>query len=255
MTTRRLNWTSRKRISRESVAIALQRADGRTAFSADLRLTELRLPPDSRVVVEAYRQTGYMRFDYGSVGLVAPPHSTWLSNFEPAENVLFRVKVLGTGPLEGRILAEADQLRPTDPEERLSTREPLLIPRGDNLGEEVWRIVIDDGAQAPELLVNSELGDWRSIAISPHFIWFVYPQVFRQILTVILEGDIPDEADTQGWRSRWLRFAAGLPGLPRVPEEGSLTEERSIWIESAVQAFCRALRFKDRFQTLVLGGE
>jgi hypothetical protein len=196
-----------------------------------------------------------MRFHFGSVSLLSQPQSTWLEEFDPPEGVLFRVKVLGTGPLEGRILAEADQLHPVDPEEQTSGREPLLVPRGEDLGGEVWRLSIDDGAQAPELLVNRQLGDWRGVARSPHFLWFVYPDVLRQILRVVLEGDTPDPEDTEGWRGRWLRFARSLPGTPAPPEESAGAGDRSEWIESAVQAFCRAQRFHERFQTIVVGSQ
>jgi len=204
------------------------------------------------VVIEAYRQASWMRFDFGTVALPLEPASTWLEEFDPPDGVLFRVKVLGTGDLEGRILAEADQLKAVDPAEVQSGRQSLLPTRGVSLGEEVWRIVIDDGAQPPELQVNKDLGvDWRTLARKPEFLWFVYPAVLRQILTTVLEGDLPDPENTNDWRTRWLQFVLLLPGTGMPPDDGMDKVEKESWIDNAVQAFCRVNRFRERFQPLL----
>jgi hypothetical protein len=251
MTTRRLNWTGRQRIGRERVAIAIEKVGHRARFTADIVLAGLSLPAAARVVVEAYRQTDWMRFDFGTAELIAGPEETWLTEFNPPDGVLFRVKVLGVEAEDGRILAEADQIRAVDPVDELTGREALLPTRGAPLGEKVWELVIDDGAQPPELLVNNLLADWRGVARSPHFLWMVYPDLLRQILTEVLRGDIPDPEDTQNWRSRWLRFGTLLPGVPAPPEEDAPGTERSHWIESAVQAFCRTNRFRERFLSII----
>lgn len=253
MTTRRLNWTGRQRIERDRVAISIQRSGDRTRFIAELALAGLNLPPVARVVIEAYRQTDWMRFDFGTAGLVVAPVDTWLTEFNSPDGVLFRVKVLGVADTEGRILAEADQLRALDPVDELTGREALLPTRGEPLGDKVWELAIDDGAQPPELLVNNQFPDWRGIARSPHFLWLVYPDLLRQVLTEVLRGDIPDPEDTQNWRSRWLRFGTLLPGVSAPPEEGAGAIERNQWIEAAVQAFCRANRLRERFLPLITG--
>lgn len=253
MTTKRLNWTERRRIGRDQVRISLRTDTGRPTFAAHVATEELGLPPDARVVIEAYRQASWMRFDYGTVALPIEPASTWLEEFDPPEGLLFRVKVLGTGTLEGRILAEADQLKAVDPAEAESGRQSLLPTRGVSLGDEVWRLAIDDGAQPPELLVNKDLGvEWRTLARSPQFLWFVYPVILRQILAAVFEGDLPDPDNTEDWRTRWLRFAQLLPGTGNTPEEGASPEEKEIWIDGVVQAFCRNNRFRERFQPLLL---
>jgi len=254
MTTRRLNWTGRRRIPRERARISLAQVDGHTSFSAVLELASLGFPPEARVVVEAYRQAGWMRFDFGSVSLVAPPRSTWLEEFDPVDGVLFRVKVLGTAGEHGRILGEADGIRPSDPSAAESDNEPLLIPRGADLGEEVWRLNIDEGSMPPELLVNRSLGDWQAVARSPQFVWLVYPEVLRRILRAVLDGDTLDPEDTESWRARWVRFASTLPGVSAPPGEGSDLTLRENWVDDAVQSFCRVHRFRDRFEALITGG-
>lgn len=253
MTTKRLNWTERRRIGRDQVSISLRTDTGRPTFAAQVATADMELPADARVVIEAYRQASWMRFEFGTVALQVEPASTWLEEFDPPEGVLFRVKVLGTGELEGRILAEADQLKAVDPAEALSGRQSLLPTRGVSLGDEVWRLAIDDGVQAPELHVNKDLGvEWRTLARSPQFLWFVYPAVLRQILAAVLEGNLPDPDNSEDWRTRWLQFALLLPGTGSAPEDGASTEEKETWIDASVQSFCRINRFRDRFQPMLL---
>jgi len=88
--------------------------------------------------------------------------------------------------------------------------------------------------------VNSEFGDWRALARAPVFIALVYPAVFRAVLWRILvqENHHRDTEDMEDWRSRWLRFAIGLPGVgdpPAEDDEAKLDD----WIDSAAYAFSK----------------
>lgn len=250
MPTKRLNWTGRRRITRDRVDIAISREAGRPAFSARITLADLGLAPDARVVVEAYRQAAYMRFAYGTVAFITPPHSTWLEEFDPPEGVLFRVKVIGVGADDGRILAEADQIRPVDPTADESGRKSLLTVRGEALGDEVWQLRVDEGSQPPELVVNSELGiHWKTLARDPHLFWLVYPSALREILRAIVRGGVPETDDLADWRVQWLRFAERQPGVGPRPEEAD-PEAQLEWIEGVVRSFCRANRLREKYQRL-----
>ena len=250
MTIRRLNWTERRRLSRDLVAIALQRAGDETSFDARFNFSGLDLPPDAEVSVEAYRQTSLMRFDFGSVGFVRKPASTVLTEFEPPEGLLFRVKVLGRDGLAGRILAEADQLHAMSPDDKDSGREPLLVPQGEDLGGELWRLTLGDGSQRPDLQMNNKMGDWRGLARSPHFLWLVYPKIMRDILWWALEDGVPADDDTDEWRNRWMKFALALPGMSTLQADPT-ENDKEVWIEDAVQSFCRVHRFQERFEALL----
>lgn len=252
MTTRRINWTGRRRITRKEARILLRR-EGGLRFELVLDVATLSLPPDALVQVEAYAGAFVTRFDFGTVGLVRVPASTELTDFEDLDQILFRVKVLGVGPLASRILAEADQLRPFDPDEELSHRRPLLEPRGAELGEIVWRLEIDE-TKGPDFQLNKTLGvNWKDIARTPQFVWLVLPEVLRQILEVAVKADAEELSD-DSWQRKWLLFAEAIPGAPREPEDVD-DEQASEWASDVVAAFCRRHRMRDNLLRHLLAGD
>jgi hypothetical protein len=243
---RRFNYTGRKSIKRENAQIRLVQG-GREAsyFDADLRLESYSLPSSAEVLIEAYRQTVLMRFPWGTVGTLRPSVNRELTDFAAPEEALFRVRVVEADPRTGRLLAEADKIRPRDRETDEVRREPLLPVVPQDLRDEVWRIDFDD---RPRLIINSNVVDWRSVAHSPEFRTLVYPAVLRTILTRILmiEKTI-DTDDPSDWRCLWLKFAQQLPGAPERPADMEDQEETADWIESIVLAFARRERLLDRF--------
>jgi hypothetical protein len=252
MPTRRLNYTGRQRIARCHVRIiACERPDAPPTFDAALRLQSYGLPPEARVYVEAYRQTRWMRFDFGTGGGIVPPLDRTLSEFESLDQVLFRVKVTcATGDRQGVLLAEADQIPVRRPEDSDEDRIPLFPVAPADLGAEVYRVDFTDGP--PTLLVNRAVGDWRQVAQSPPFRSLVYSAALRQILTRVLCIDGVGEADEDDWPSRWLRFACGLSGVGDVPDP----EDRDaceVWIDTAVAAFARQFRMMDQFHAFWRG--
>lgn len=253
MPVRTINYTNRKRIRREDVRITLREEKDRISFDASLRFAHYQLTPEAHVYVEAYRQTQYMRFDYGSVGLLSIPADRSLRSFDSAEGVLFRVKIVTVADPRGMLLAEADQIRPRKSTDEDENRIPLLpVVPNDNMGDEIWRLEIDDPQTL--LLVNSALGDWRAMARDPGFISLVYPFVFRSLLWRILHQERYFEIEeTEDWRSRWLRFATGLPGVSDLPvdEETRLDE----WIENAVSAFCRRNNLRATYERYWTGAQ
>ena len=82
MPVRTLNYTNRKRIRREDARIAIREENGVNFFDASLSLGDYGLPGEARVFVEAYRQTQYMRFDFGHVGAMRVPEARILCDFE-----------------------------------------------------------------------------------------------------------------------------------------------------------------------------
>lgn len=246
MAIRRLNYTGRKRIGQNDARITIcESASGPSTFEAGLRLQNYGLPAEAQVFVEAYRQTSWMRFAFGTVGTTTSPDDRRLAEFDNIEAVLFRVRVTsGTEP-RGLLLAEADRIRPRRPEEREEERIPILPVKPDaDLREEVFRVDFND---APVLLVNSRTGDWRAAVRQPAFVSLVFPAVVREILTRILciEQYFETE-DSQDWKSHWLRYASLLPGMPELPEEHAEAQIND-WIDDAVASFCRKYHVMERF--------
>ncbi len=245
---RRLNYTGRIKIHRNDVRLATCEVDGCWRFDADVRLKDYELPAEALVFVEAYRQTTWMRFPFGTVASIqAPlPEKRRLSEFDSAEGIRFRVKV--TQPKDQHILLAAADRIPLGKPEDYANKESLLPVVPDQLGDELWRVDLDDD---PRLLVNqSAASDWRQFALSPVFVSLVYPAVLRQVLTAVLgEGhrDVEDDAD---WRSKWLRFATLLPGVdPAPPSDEEGIDAALRWIDDAVAAFARKLALKEKFST------
>jgi hypothetical protein len=193
-----------------------------------LHLIDYELPAEALVFVEAYRQTTWMRFPFGTVANLQPPENRVLSEFESIEHIKFRVKVT-QAENEHILLAEADRIPLARPDEN-AERESILPVHPAELGDELWQVDMED---EPRLLVNkSATADWRQLAQSPLFVSLVYPAVLRQILAHILTEGFRDTDDESEWRSKWLRFATLLPGVdPEVPAKQEGEEAALRWAE------------------------
>lgn len=245
---RRLNYTGRIKIHRADVKLATREENGVLSFDADLRLHDYELPAEALVFVEAYRQTTWMRFPFGTVASLQPPppEKRLLGEFDSADEIRFRVKVTQAHD-EHILLAAADRIPLAKPEDD-ADQESLLEVWGEDLGDELWRVDIDD---EPRLLVNKTAApDWRQLARSPVFFALVYPAVLRQVLTNVLAGGHRDTDDETEWRSKWLRFASLLPGMdPQPPDKQDGVEAALRWAEEAVEAFARRQGLKEKFTT------
>lgn len=243
---RRLNYTNRKRIRRCDARITLRYNDGHLSFDADLsQLAAYGLPAESLVFVEAYRQTSWMRFPFGTVGALRPPPDRDLTEFDSPEGILFRVKVTHAGDSH-RLLAEADQIPLAKPDEEDTAMQPLLPVKAQSLGDEVFRL--DFSGDRPLLLINKDLGNYHAIAKHPAFAALVYPSVFREVLVRVLVVDKhKDDPSSDDWRSRWLEFAKLFPGLGELPE-GDDVDALYDWIDKSVAEFAQKLRARQKFE-------
>jgi hypothetical protein len=243
---RRFNYTGRVLIRRPDARVVLANSDGQSAFEADLSLADYDLPAEARVFVESYRQTTWMRFDFGRIGAIQRPNDCRLTEFDSPEGILFRVKVVA--PAEKHtLLAEADRIPLAKIEEEETPRAPLLPVKPQRLGDEIYRLDFSSPTNRPLLLINSDAGDYSLIAKSPAFMALVYPAVFREVLLRILIVDKHDDYDdADDWRSQWIRFAILLPGLGELPKADE-TEDRFDWMEKAVTSFARRIQVRAKF--------
>ncbi len=240
---RRYNYTGRKKLNRADAQVLID--NGPLRFQAALKLGEYGLPADAKVFVEAYRQTNWMRFDFGTVAATKTPNDRQLTEFDTQEGILFRVKVTAATTPEGRLLAEADQISPIH-QAGEEARDPLLAIKPEDLGEEVFRVDYEDGP--PILKVNNRFGDWRALVRHPAFACFALPQVLREILTRVLwVEEYYDTEDESDWQARWLRFASLIPGSSEPPESKDEKDRFDYWINDAVAAFARMHGMKNRF--------
>ena len=244
MTVRTLNYTHRRRLRREDVDIVIFANEfGDHIFDAALSIDKYELPGSARVFMEAYRQTHWMRFDFGKVEAIAPPRDRSLSIFENIDGILFRVRVTANADPQGLLLAEGDRLPFRSKDERPKKRIPLLPVVPEYLQDEICKVSYE--GSGPELVVNSSLGNWSGLARDPVVIALLYPFVLRDVLSRIcfLEDDF-DPDDRTDWRSRWCKFAELLPGMEEYPEN---KDDREEWIEKAVAAFSRRVSILTKF--------
>jgi hypothetical protein len=250
---RRLNFTSRRRIARGDVTVRLTTiADGRARLVAAFDLEKYGLPPSARLFVEAYRQTSWQRFDYGTVADPVAAEPTVLQDFGTAQGVRFRVRVVertGNGGAP-RVLALVDDLRPVAPPEGKGGLSLLPIEWGEFEGH-TWKLEVDEES-GPLLRISRKLvPDREAFVGSREFVSLVLPVVLQRTLgqAVLLAGDAEDSADA-GWAADWLQLAKGLTGVGPPPERAagaSLSDEEEDWIDDVVEAFSKHHGIAERF--------
>ena len=248
MSIRRINSTGRIKILRDHVRISVREDSiNGLGFDASVDLSSYDLPDSACVFVEAYRQTTFMRFPFGTKAAprLADTTNCWLKEFSAAEGILFRVKVTSTRGRSGVLLDEADRIPIGDPQEADEKRVPLLPPVPQDLGQQLWRLDFE-GSSGPLLLVNSKVDDWKTLAGSTLFRALVYPEAMRAVLWHVYKVEETREVDDlQNWRCRWLLFASSLPGVGQPPLSSSDDADWAEWIQDAVSSFCRRHKMLD----------
>jgi hypothetical protein len=250
---RRLNFTRRRRLARGDVTVRLSTtADGRARLGASFALEKYGLPLSARVFVEAYRQTSWQRFDYGTVAAPVAAGSTVLQDFGTAQGVRFRVRVVDAAVNGGapRVLALVDDLRPLAPPEGKGGLSLLPIEWGEFEGH-TWRLEVDEET-GPLLRISRKLvPDREAFVGSREFVSLVLPVVLQRVLERALgEAADPEDSEDEGWAGDWLRLAQALPGVGSPPEraQGSLpSDDEEDWIDEAVEAFAKKHAIAERF--------
>ena len=234
---RRINSTGRRRIERRHVAIRLQRLPGqdRPRVDAEFALDDLELHPSATIVIEAYAKDLAERFAWGTVARSGPERSPLLSELPP-HGVSFRVKIVD--PASQRILALARRLRPTGDNDESGGRSELFRVRAVPLGEELWRVVIEED-DAPILELNADVPDVRARFREPGFRAAILPAAMRTVLLALSDDEEDQDDDADSWSQRWFRFAGDLAGDER-PGSDNPDGIRN-WIDRACS------RFAERF--------
>lgn len=256
---RRINHTGRKRIEREHIMIELRPAEGNEAPIFDLTrldLSDYEFPADALVRVEAARSNAAQRWDFGTVGSIAPPSDGERRITEVDAAAPFRVFVVA-GDDSGRLLGHARNIRAVQPVESL-----LHLKESDQLGAEIWRVEFHEVGQ-PELLINKNIEGISGIVTDDaSFYALVIPDVLRAVLTQIVMID-PQERDDDGggWHIDWLKLAEKYapegrkepPALHGIHDaDDDWREEARAWIDGVVGSFAeRVLRAADSYEAAV----
>lgn len=252
---RKLNYTNRLRILQDDVHISVDEKDGIFFIVADLSNLNNRekyeLPPHGKVYVEAYQPAIWMRFDYGYVEKIQPPKNRALEKFDSLEGIKFRIKVTSA---EGdhRLLAEADKIRLDDQDEALGDGYSLLnvIPKS-GMGDEVYRVDFSSPDGSPDLWINKDHSNYRTIVKSVEFLTIALPSIFREILMriIIIDGSTEDDDDTD-WKCQWIQFAKTFSTDPEIPDPENEQEDCFVWIDGAVSSFAKKLKLRKNFKMI-----
>jgi hypothetical protein len=246
-TKRRINSTGRKRIPRELVDIRMHpiKDDEPLAASGTFALNGLGFPADSSVVLEAYQRSSGMRFNCGTVGNLQVPPTLYLNEIDRDTTVLFRLKVIQADAGSGRLLGSADRLRPSDSNDAPGRRSIFPI-KERALGDEVWRVELDDAG--PVLLLNSRIPGFKHRILENSLITgIMLPTAFRTVLQHLVRDSVVDDDDQDDWRILWLRY---LKEELSIDDDlaGLSPDEHDEWVETAVRKFCQTHEFVDRIR-------
>jgi hypothetical protein len=197
-------------------------------------LEDLKLDPSAQIVIESRYKDSVQRFPWGTVARPEPQVLPLMREVPPDQRVFFRVKVVE--PTSHRLLALARRLSPVDQNGGEGGRGELFRVRCVALGQELWRVVIDEDG-APILELNADVPDVRSRFHEPGFRVAILPAAMRTVLLALREEDVDQEDDPDSWAQRWFRFAEDLASDERPdPREPEAMRD---WIDRACSGFAK----------------
>jgi hypothetical protein len=248
----RFNFTNRQRILLSHVELAIQGGEsGTEVVLSKLELESYSLPPSAEVVLEA--RIGRRDYQRLSLGTVRSHELRKMLDLEPYEvsGATFTLKVVGTESSDrGRLLAVADNLSPSADKE---LRSLLPISPSEELGQCLWQLVISEDT-GPELLINSDCGDWQGLARKPDFQSLVFPKIISEIakwLVLTSEVDEPEGSPAGKWRRLLETYGANLQEAPEFSREnGDLAQfsmDLNEWTSQIEKAFSNIKRPLERY--------
>ncbi len=236
---RRLNYTGRKLIPHDNILINVRKIDGKRAFNAELELEGLGFSGGSKIYIEPYYKSSFMRFDFGTIDDFSPPLITYLTEIPETEQILFRVKVVDVEGRNGKLLGLAERVSPKSEETETIGRTPLLpVDFSKDLGQQIYQVFFDEEGNRVILEINRRIENGQEFIRSNEFKSLVLPSVVRLIAERIKNHDY--DPDSPRWEDLWLKFFYTKINIEEKPENDeyndNLTDD---WIENLVNTFCR----------------
>jgi len=229
---KRFNYTGRRKILREDVKIRLQGAfNERPVVDVAISLSDYEFPKEGSVFLEPQCKTRFMRIGLGEVVDSVSRNNIALSEFDDAEDLDFRIKVVDAS--QGLLLGIAENIKPYNNDDQLDKNQQSILPvisTDLSYSGVLWRIAYGD--QKAVLEVERELGSRDQVVRSLMFRAFILPAAMRQILVkVVSEGWDKELSDPQELNTRWLLFAKQIGA--GLPDEHA--EDKEEWIDNAVR--------------------
>jgi len=250
---RRINSTGRKRIPQDKIdARILASIPGEPLRAKlDIDVTSLDLPASAAVSVEAYHRSSAMRFDCGTVAAKKIPEPLVLNELDQSGGILFRIKIVDRDGGTGKILASADRVRPLIEGENKDRRSIFPVEYRD-LGQEIWRVDIDEDA-GPFLLLNSKVPALMHLVGENHLLaGAMLPAAFRIVLSYLAHEPTADDEEGS-WKADWMRFCKESLAIEDEPEELEDDDAREVWVADAVRRYCETRAFVEQARNVDFG--
>lgn len=229
---RRFNYTDRKKILREDVRVRLH-GDFHEKPTVDVAvdLKDYEFPAAGKVFLEPQWKTRFMRIPLGHVENSVRLNGVELVEFDDAEGLAFRVKVVDEN--QGKLLGIAENIRPHNKDDQPDENQKSILPVSSvDLSSQgvLWRI--EYLGQEAVLQVEKELGSREQVVRSLLFRGFILPAAMRQILSRIIAEEWDEElSDMQDLSTRWLLFTRQIgAGLP-----DKQADDNDDWLDDAVR--------------------
>lgn len=241
---KRFNYTGRKKILREDIKIRLQGDfDEKPTVDVVIDLNNYDFPLDSKVFLEPQQwKTRFMRISLGQVANSVRKNNVALEQFDDADGLDFRVKVVDEEG--GLLLGIAENIKPYNKNDQLDKNQQGILPvSSEDLSGKGVLWCIHYGDQQAILQVERELGSKEQVARSLLFRGFILPAAMRQILAKILSDEWdeslsePDELST-----RWLMFARNIGA--DLPDKGA--EDHEEWLDNTVRILANKINVRNQ---------
>lgn len=235
---KRFNYTGRKKIFREDIKVRLQGDfHQKPVVDVAINLTDYGFPQNGSVFLEPQRKTRFMRISLGEASNSVRRNSIELTEFDDAEDLDFRIKVVDED--QGLLLGIAENIKPYNKDDKLDENQQSILPVSSvDLSSHgvLWRIGWGD--QKAVLEIERELGSREQVVRSLMFRAFIWPEGMRQILVRVLAEDWDQElSDPQELSTRWLLFARQIGAGTPDPN----AEDHQDWIDNAVRILTNSI--------------
>jgi hypothetical protein len=235
------NPTKIKKIHNNKLNIELNEDfEGEKFFQMDEpKLGYLDLDKDSKIYVYVSAGSSEMRFTLGTLGNPKIPKNRLLVELPTELTFWFRLIVVD--PIDSRILASAEKVRPKSSHE--DTREPILPVETRDLGNILWKMNIQPD-ELPVLYLNKEFPNITDrFKTDKVFQILVLPQAVRMCLEHLIASDYDKNPDS--WQYKWIVFLKELKmhtSLPHIDDDDIVKIK---WLDKAINKFSKNVNLFD----------
>lgn len=253
MSTRRINFLDRQKISSKDIKIQLVVTGSSKRFTAGAQLADYKFPGAARIFVDVTQSSmDLIRFDFGTVASPAFREED-ISRLTGDSSIVFNLYVVDAAT--ARKLGVAEAIRIKNGAAEIGGANSLLPVDGSrDLRGGIWNVEFDaqgaDGSSdAPVLCVDrgASKGSVSDFMGNPQNAALILPAAMRLVLAHVLlqDSEFAYDETSIGWRHAWIRFAVHQAGDPLPDEEHK--DQISAWIEQACAAFSRRSALRERF--------